>query len=330
MPRDHSRDPDASPGDIPKWWGTLGETDKPSPYATSAWTYTQTVVVEEESCEEEPDGSLDCTQDLPEWWEQLGGTLRPYATASWTYHQDSDFEYEFYYVTPSEFLVFDETYFSRTEGGIVLDSGLFNSPPGDLYDEAEIGPNGQRGFNVKRTFAEVSVYDSLASYPGFLPAIPEPLGNLATEPEPASTSFVSVDVSGAGGPDVGVEEESTYRATLILDTPAVSSREIVADGDFDGYYIEFTTPSNSAYDRPPGTLLGKVSYEVYGSTATIMSWSHYNWEDDTPVRKAMQALIHDLPDCVGEVRVEDDPTAFWVSLGFTQDYKGDPYLRLYR
>jgi len=332
MGRDYSRDPDASPSDPrPKWWQTIGGSQKPSPYETAAWTYTQTVVIEEDSCEEEPDGSIECSVELPEWWETLGGTLYPYATASWTYHQEYDYIFEFQVVAAEEFVVYDDWYFNVVVEELVFDNGAFNAPrPALTLDEAEYNEYGERGIRVRRTFAEVSVYDSLASYPGALPTIPQPLGTLATEPSSANAALVLADPASMGDTALGAETAGAYFADIETDAPPEVSSEIVGDGDYDGVEIEITRPSNKYDDRPPGTLLGKVSYEIYGSVATITSWTHYNWEDDTPVLKACKALINELPDCVVEVVVEDDPTAFWTSLGFKQLVKGDPYLRLFR
>lgn len=291
MPRDYSRDPDTSPGGPPSWWDDLGETKKPAPYSAKSWAYTQTAIVEQDSCSDRPDGSLDCTNEDPEWWETLGGTLRPYATASWSYIQESDVILELFLAV--EFKIFDEREFSGERGGVILDNGVFGTTPVIVYDEAEWNSSGQRVYTVNRTFAEISVYDSFASSPGNVPSIIEPLGDLSTDP-PASTSFV------------------------------------MSDGSPDFNFIELGATSTSQNDKPPGTMLARVSYEIFGSIARIMSWNHYNWEDDTPVRKACEVLIRELPDSVTEITVEDDPTPFWVSLGFEQAVKGDPVLHYYR
>lgn len=82
-------------------------------------------------------------------------------------------------------------------------------------------------------------------------------------------------------------------------------------------------------DSPPGTLLGSVSYELFETTVTITDWEHLNWEDDTPVLRAVQVLLNEVPDCVTEVRVLKSPEPFWTSLGFKPDFKGDNFLHYF-
>ncbi len=77
---------------------------------------------------------------------------------------------------------------------------------------------------------------------------------------------------------------------------------------------------------PPGDLLGELSYEMVDCKVFITDWSHYNWMDDTPVRKAFKAMVNSLPAQVSEVTVRDTPHAFWTSLGFIQKKKGDQIL----
>jgi hypothetical protein len=136
----------------------------------------------------------------------------------------------------------------------------------------------------------VLVYDQYANSPGILPLISQPTGVLATDP---------------------------------------SLLEISGDGDLDGVLIEAARSSVPQDDRPPGTLLGSVSYELFGSTVTITDWEHLNWQDDTPVYKAVKVIINELPACVSEIKVLDPPHAFWTSLGFLPNFKGDQYLHLY-
>lgn len=292
MGRDYSRDPDASPFDLPKWWQAIGESQKPSPYESASWAFFQTTVVEDNACEETPEGTFDCDPE-DAWWETLGGTLRPYASASWAYFQESDLVLESFVWT--EFFTLDDLLFQDSgDKDLIVDDGFFNasSPAAEVYDEAEWGSAGERVIMVKRTFAEVSVYDTYASYPGRIAEIAESLGDIATDP--SAQDFIRTD---------GLSED---------------------------FFIEAQRSGEPGDDRPPGSLLAKVSYEIFGTVAKITSWSHYNWEDDEPVRKACEVLIRELPDCITEVTVEDDPTAFWVSLGFKQVVKGEPLLHLYR
>jgi len=46
-------DPDDSTRLLPSWWNTLGG-DGPKPYATAAWSYSQVVVEEDDSCDPGP------------------------------------------------------------------------------------------------------------------------------------------------------------------------------------------------------------------------------------------------------------------------------------
>jgi len=79
-------------------------------------------------------------------------------------------------------------------------------------------------------------------------------------------------------------------------------------------------------------LLGRINYETIECTAVITDWSHYNWHDDRPVRKAFKALVKNLPDSITDLYValpqEVSPSekystgrAFWISLGFEPDNK---------
>lgn len=176
---------------------------------------------------------------------------------------------------------------------------------------------------MKRKLARVLVYDQLADSPGVIPLIPQSLGTLTADP-------VVNDPLGIDPPsdDLGSEQSGTLQAIISIDLNP-SPLEIECDGDFLGDVIEAVRPSTPYDDRPPGTLLGSVSYEIFGDVATITDWEHLNWQDDTPVRKAVRVIINELPDCVHEVRVLDGPHAFWTSLGFLPDYKGDQYLHLY-
>ena len=86
-----------------------------------------------------------------------------------------------------------------------------------------------------------------------------------------------------------------------------------------------TTP----YELQPasaGTLLGKIDYEILDSQLLITDWSHYNWHDSTPVKKAFEAIIYNVPDCVDSVLVRSEPIALWTSLGFISPSKGSDIL----
>lgn len=248
-----------------------------NPYSTKTWAYHQVVVEEDEA--PEPVSVDWSVHDEP-----------PPLFTAWKYYQDETYELEFFPVSLKLFFIYDEDYFPRTKGpGTILDSGYFGQVREAVYDSAYY-EGGERGLLMKRKIARVLVYDQLASSPGDISTIAQPLGSIATDP---------------------------------TTTPAI---DLAADGDVAGAILEAVRNSIPSDDRPPGTLLGSVSYEIFGNTATITDWEHLNWQDDTPVLKAVQVIINDLPDCVSELKVLDPPHAFWTSLGFRPDYKGDPYL----
>jgi hypothetical protein len=310
-----------------KWWETLPLNDA-EPYATAAWAYTQTVVeVEEDSDEPGPLGDQDDldVEGTP-WWETIGGEgPKPYAAAAWTYIYDSDLVIELVAVSTTELTRIDAGYVDDPEFRGDYDAGTFGNPA-DIYIDGVFYTSTGYAIEVKRTFAEIKVYDSLASSPGPLPLIAEPIGNLVTEPN-GGGDIVLLDPSTLGDTDLGTDPNVVQLET---DIPPLESQEVLVNGGgFDGFAIEFQRPSTSQDDIPPGQLLGQINYEIFGSVATVTSWEHYNWEDDTPIRKAVEAMLNGLPESVIEVRVLDDPTAFWQSLGFNRAYKGDPYIHYF-
>jgi hypothetical protein len=313
------------------WWETIGG-EGPKPYEAAAWSYVSAVISEvEDAC---GDVALADNTPLPpdlecpsgEWWATIGGEgPKPYATATWQYLYDSDLILEIIAISTTELAPLDEGVFGEGGEQASYDAGLFGSSPGILIDGVFYITTGY-GIEVKRTFAEIKVYDSLASSPGPLPRISQPVGNLATEPNGGG------DVMLLDPPTLGDTDLSTdpYDTQIETDIPPLESQEILINGGgFDGFAIEFQRLSHKLDDVPPGQLLGQVNYEVFGSVATITSWDHYNWEDDTPVRKAVLAMLNGLPDGVIEVRVLDEPTALWQSLGFNRAYKGDPYIHYF-
>jgi len=310
-----------------KWWETLPLNDA-EPYEAAAWTYTRiTVGVEEESDEPGLSGDPD-DLDVEDaaWWDTLGGEgPKPYATATWQYLADSDLVLELVEISTTELINLDEGLFGNPEPRADYDAGLFGFRSGLILGEILYTETGY-AIQVKRTFAEIKVYDSLASSPGPLPRIAQPLGNLATEPNGSGDTML-LDPPTLGDTSLGTDPNDTE---LKSDVPPLESSEILVNGGgFDGFAVELQRTSNREDDRPPGTLLGQVNYELFGQVATITSWDHYNWEDDEPIRRAVRAMINGLPAEINEVRVLDDPTAFWQSLGFNRAYKGDPYIHFF-
>ncbi len=304
----------------PVWWGTIGQQG-PAPYASKAWTYTQIVVEEEE--QQTPLLPVSLPPSL--WWETIGDSgPKPYATAAWTYHQEVSFVLEFVPLSLKLYFAYDEEFYPRTKGlGVILDSGYFGQKGEAVYDSAYF-LGGERGILMKRKLARVLVYDQLADSPGLLPTIPQPLGVLATDP-----NFGDPLETDPTGDEIGAELNNTYWASINGDTGPQESLEIAGDGDLDGVLIEAARASIPQDDRPPGTLLGSVSYELFGTTVTITDWEHLNWQDDTPVYKAVKVILNELPECVTEIKVLDPPHAFWTALGFRPNFKGDQYLHLY-
>ena len=306
------------------WWETVGD-EGPKPYAATAWTYSQIVVEEEESEDDRVDPIISFATGPIEWWETVGDEgPKPFATAAWTYYQEEFFVREFVPVALKLFFIYDEEYYPRTKGqGIVLDSGYFGQVGEAIYDSA-FYLGAERGILMKRKLARVLVYDQYADSPGILPLIPQSVGSLATDPnfgDPLETDPV--------GDEIGAELNNAYWASINGDTGPEESLEISGDGDLDGVLIEAARSSVPQDDRPPGTLLGSVSYELFGSTVTITDWEHLNWQDDTPVYKAVKVILKELPACVSEIKVLDPPHAFWTSLGFLPNFKGDQYLHFY-
>ena len=317
-----SEDPDGLDCEIDApWWETIGG-DGPKPYATAAWTYTQIVEIEEE-----PAPVIAQAAQQPDWWETIGGDgPKPYATASWQYYQQFSEIEEFVPVSLKLFLNFDEELYPRLYGlRVIPDSGSFGQPgPREIYDSAFYSGD-LRGILMTRKLARVFVYDSLASSPGILPLIPQGIGIISTDPNGAGDPLETDPL----GDDIGAEASGVLTATVNADTGPVASDEIACDGALDGVLLEAARPSNKSDDRPPGTLLGSVSYELFNDVITITDWEHLNWMDDTPVRKAVQVILNEMPNCVKEVKVLDPPHAFWTSLGFKANYKGDSYVHFY-
>ena len=315
------------------WYDGIGG-EGPKPYEAAAWTYHQAVIsVVEDSCEEVvlPDGFPligDITScDALEWWAQIGGEgPKPYATATWKYFYDSSTILEFVAVTTTELTKFDEGRYQRDDEGIVYDAGSFNTSSAGLIIDGIFYQGSNVGIEVQRTFAEIKVYDSLASSPGPLPTIPQSLGSLVTEATGSGFTLL-LDPSTLGDTGVGTDPWDTGVETDV--PPLTESKILVQGGSIDGFEIEFDRLTNRQDDVPPGSLLGQVNYEIFGQVVTVTSWEHYNWEDDTPIRKAIQAMLNGLPDGINEVRVLDEPTAFWQSLGFKRAYKGDPYIHFF-
>jgi hypothetical protein len=232
-------------------------------------------------------------EELPEWWETLGGEgPKPYAAAAWTYQQTVVEEEE------AENLSFLEWW--ETLGG--------EGPK--PYEVAAWAYLQEVSFVLE--FVAVSeslffVYDE-EYYPRLFG-----LGTVLDSGYFGQVGEAVYDEAYYLGGQRGVLMKRKLARILVYDKLADSPGILVLPEE----------------DRPPGTLLGSVSYELFGDLVTITDWEHLNWRDDTPVIQAVKVLIHEVPDCVKEIRVLDNPHAFWISLGFENDFKGDQYLHLY-
>lgn len=102
---------------------------------------------------------------------------------------------------------------------------------------------------------------------------------------------------------------------------------IECDGFDQQTFLEVSREFGYATQFNPGDILGRINYEVIECVAVITDWSHYNWDDDTPIRKAFRALIKNLPNTVsniyvpviesGNSQLKTSPDrALWTALGF--------------
>ena len=262
----------------------------------------------------------------PAWWKSLGPTQKPapYATASWIYRRYSTFEFQ---ETPADQTpqIFDNgSDFSANLPPTDLDGGLFKCPltPEAIYDEGGYEGDGGTEF-VKHYFSTIKVYDFYASNPG------TPLGIV---PISEFTIFDNSDNIQVPIPNPDqiydgqlfanwgqgeVLDELKYK---IINGRQVRVKDVITDTSLP------PDPNLISDSNELGKVLGQLEYEVIGSNLTITGWSHYNWQDATPVRKAFKSLINDLPECVNSVIVEDDPHSFWTQLGFVSLSKGSDVL----
>ena len=223
------------------------------------------------------------------WWESLGPTQKPspYAAASWKYLQD--YHVDVIEVPAIPAVVYDNgDVFSAYNPTPIWDGGLFNPPTPPLVVLDGGGyTQGRIVVFDKITFATVYVYDSLASYPS---------------------------VKGLNSIILNTGDLATDPDADILTTET-------------GLSFFGEQPAQTFDDTPPGTCLGTLSYTLHDERVDIESWEHYNWQDASPVKQAFRAMVRSLPECVKSVHVKDDPTAFWVDLGFRYVDKGDTELK---
>ena len=133
--------------------------------------------------------------------------------------------------------------------------------------------------------------------------------------------------------DNNIQELEVFRYVVYEDGSLVE-----ASGEYPpGTFIEATRAESYNDDSGLGNVLGRINYEVVECVAVITDWSHYNWDDDEPIRKAFKALINALPNTVtniyvpviedGNSQLKTSPdTAMWISLGFIREKKTDQML----
>jgi len=300
----------------------------------------------------------------PAWYEKIGPTQKPspYATASWVYLQKYVVELVGSCGSSTSSLVFD----NYIDFNVWLYDFVLNG--GEFYQDRSTAPiyDGGTVFNteyIKHIFASVKVYDSLASWPGDYGDLDIDLGLLGIDSDqnPVQVPIV-ISPENLLGFDNGdqmqvpipnpqaiydgglfsqwgqgiVLDSAQYQVingvqqiVQLVDTVFIDGSLVQADGDpNDLDFIELTRNAVPADDTPPGDLLGELNYEMVNCKVRITDWSHYNWMDDTPVRKAFKAMVNSLPQDVDkdDISVRDAPHAFWTSLGFIQRNKGDEIL----
>jgi len=277
---------------------------------------------------------------VPEWWENLGPTQAPspYADASWVYRHSFVTEDRAEKTTkPIEYEFDNGDSFAEYKHEETYDSGFFNTPRAGalILDEGGFTQTGDPIVYVKQYFGSIKVYDSKASYPA-----PEQLEQrMVREDRILGHMGTVVDLDTATILDNSDDiTDPIPNPSVIIDSmlyPRGGLGEIYDEMEFLVYpngvqqvinYSQTSVPDYDDDDHPRGTLLGEVNYEILGESLTITDWSHYNWHDAQPVRKAVKILVKEKPDCAEMVLVQNSPTPFWKSLGFECPYKGSDML----
>lgn len=330
-------DPDDTTTRDPSWWGEIGG-EGPKPYETAGWTYTTVVVEEENSCDPstfEDQDDLTCEAETP-WWQEIGGEgPKPYEFAAWTFTtsliaevdedvEDDSIAYEAFTASgewweslggegpkPYEFSAwtFTTKVLAEVREFVAVSRTVFTAFDETFFDRTSFGLVLDSGY-----FGQVGtdVYDE-AFFLG------DERGVLVKR----TISRLMIYDSKATDPGI---LGTILQPTGLLGTDPTESNAIT---DPDGDFIEMTRITTENDDVPPGVLLGSVSYEMFNGVLTITDWEHLNWEDDTPVLIGVKTLLSQVPNGITEIRVLDPPHAFWTSLGFIHDYKGDPYLHIH-
>ena len=291
--RGHTIDPNREPLQKAEWWEVIGPSQKPSPYASASWTYWHDWTIEEEPI---------LTRDPVEY----------------EFDNGDDFAVNLY---PQ---VLDEGYFNRNPAGaLILDEGGFTD-------------TGEPVKWSKHYFGVIKVFDTKASasnpsYQGEVIVDDDRVvGHVARIVDPSELEIFDnwIDFQNPNpNPDVILDSmlyprtgTGEYYKELIYKITAGGEQVLIDPSMGD------VVPDYDDDDFPNGKVLGEVHYEVSGSRMTITGWSHYNWHDALPVKKAVKVLLNEKPDCVELIDVENAPTAFWKGLGFVCPYKGSEML----
>ena len=297
-----------------KWYDELGETQKPSPYATASWQFFHTF---EKITELDPHGIV----------TDLG------------FDGGDNFAQNAYQTILNAGVNFPNPGASLD----YYDNGLYGDLLTGLVDDDPTNRD-----SITRYFASVRVFDDGASSPNsrteydvlaidaFFDSVVilEPIdpadfsifdnGSVITNPVPNPGSVYD------GGTFAQIGQGEVLDEAMFVfsnDNTRFRVQEITADAD-DGLPLlteegdEIDIGTYLLDEEPRGTLLGEINYEITGPLLNITDWSHYNWHNSKPVEKAFGVLLAEAPECVDLITVENAPTAFWRKLGFRQAEKG--------
>lgn len=275
------------------------------------------------------------------WWEKVGPSQKPspYATASWTYWHDWATEEEpIFTIEPIAYEFDNGDDFAVNVYPQVIDAGLFNrSTTGALkLDEGGFTQTGEPIKWVHHYFGTIKVFDTKASAPNSTygdEVIVEDdrlIGHVARIIDPATLEVFdnSVDFSNPVPDPNRILDETLFSRTSggqlyseLIYQITEAGEQVLIDPSLGN-----EMPDYNDDDFPSGKLLGEIHYEVSGADLTITEWSHYNWHDAQPVKKAVRVLLNEAPDCVERIKVENTPDPFWKALGFVCPYKGSEML----
>ena len=311
-------DPNAESRSSDKWYKQVGPTRKPAPYATASWAYSQNwVEVLKSLGTNEIVDVLDNGENFRDWLfpENIydGGLFSQI-------NFPRDFEDSGLYSSTSTDTLIKQIFASvKVFDTYASSPGPFNETAVEVA-ELSIDSDGV----AVETDLIVSISDFLQFDNGSNIQNPVPNPNLSYDGGTFAQQGLGVVLNGANY-SIGSDGTQIYfdRIFVVYADGAI----LTADGTPNsGDEIVVTRTVIQKDDIPPGKLLGQIDFEVENCEVTITDWSHYNWQDDTPVRKAFKRLVNSLPEDITKVSVKDQPSAFWTSLGFEKGSKDDNFL----